>query len=103
MKTNTIVFFFLVFLFIGFSSNAASFDTKEEDCKVLLKTRCDSCHYRTRICQVLGKKSRSSWRRTMKTMIRYGVKLTKAQQKILVDCLYKAPKKAEFVCVQPAP
>jgi hypothetical protein len=91
-------FFFLVIL-----SNAVSFDTKEKNCAILLNTRCDTCHYRARICQALGEKSKREWERTVKTMVRYGVKLTKAQQKILASCLYEAPKKTKFVCVQPEP
>lgn len=103
MMTKKYSVLFLGIIFTALLSAAVTFDTKEKDCAVLLNTRCDTCHYRARICQALGEKSKREWQRTVKTMVRYGVKLTKDQQNILASCLYKAPKKAKFVCVQPEP
>ena len=101
MKTTTNILLFSGIFVFALVTAAGSFDKKEKNCAVLLKTRCDTCHYRARICQSLGKKSKGQWKRTIKTMVRYGSKLTKDQQKILTNCLYKAPKKAEFICGQP--
>lgn len=103
MKKNRPIIIFLAIFFVVLLSAAVSFDTREKDCAVLLNTRCDNCHYRARICQSLGKKSKREWKRTIKTMVRYGAKLTKDQQKTLADCLYEASQNAKFVCVQPEP
>lgn len=85
----------LVLLLVGGGPYSAA---AEQTCKQLIDTRCESCHYKTRICQVLGKKSKWGWKRSMKRMIQYGAKLTKAEQKTLTDCLVKARPGADFVC-----
>ena len=103
MKTKKNILLFAGIIFIVLLVAAVSFDTKEKDCRVLLNTRCDTCHYRTRICQSLGTKSKREWQRSIKAMVRYGAKLTKDQQKILVTCLYEAPAKEKSICAQPAP
>lgn len=90
---------FLAPLIIG----AAEPDPNEKDCAILLATRCDECHYRTRICYLLGKKSKRQWHRIINNMMDYGVKISEEQREILTDCLYKAPPNADFVCQQPKP
>lgn len=70
----------------------------KERCETLLDTKCTSCHYLTRVCQVLGKKSKRSWKRSIKNMIRYGTKLTSEEQKILLDCLSTAPPRDKKIC-----
>ncbi len=70
----------------------------EESCSELLTNRCEVCHYNTRVCQkVQRKKGKSSWKRTVKNMVKQGAKLDKAEQKKLVDCLSKpTPEILEF-------
>ena len=70
----------------------------EESCTELLTNRCEACHYNTRVCQkVQKKKGKSSWKRTVKNMVKQGAKLDKAEQKKLVDCLSKpTPEVLEF-------
>lgn len=70
----------------------------EETCTSLVLTRCESCHYNTRICQKLGKKSRSSWKRSVKNMVRYGAKLNKKEQKKLIRCLSKPSEEIVLMC-----
>lgn len=58
-----------------------------EECEQLILSRCESCHYNTRICEKLGKKSRSSWKRTVKNMVSYGAKLDRDEIKQVIRCL----------------
>lgn len=88
-------------LFYFSSVGCVSSETAEKECATLLTTKCNECHYRTRICQALGTKSKRKWRRSIKNMIAYGAKVSENEQKILVNCLYKAPKGNEFICQQP--
>jgi len=76
--------------------NSISF--AEESCSELLTNRCEICHYNTRVCQkVKKKKGKSSWKRTIKNMVRQGAKLNTAEQKKLVVCLSKpTPEIMEF-------
>ncbi len=70
----------------------------EESCPELLTNRCEKCHYVTRVCQkVERKKGKSSWKRTVRNMVRQGAKLNKAEQKKLATCLSKpSPEILEF-------
>jgi len=59
----------------------------EETCELLVKNKCLSCHFETRICQKMKKKKgKSSWKRTMRSMVRHGAELSKGEQKTLVQC-----------------
>jgi len=53
----------------------------------MITTRCEVCHYQTRICESLGKKNKGSWKRTVRNMVSYGAKLSRDEQLALVDCL----------------
>ncbi|MGV1100564.1 hypothetical protein ACUUL3_14305 [Thiovibrio sp. JS02] len=70
----------------------------EEPCAALLDSRCQSCHYKSRICQKLGRKNVRGWQRTIRNMIRHGARLSAAEGKTLAECLAAAPAGAEFVC-----
>ena len=67
-------------------------------CEQLINERCDQCHYKTRICQVLGTKSKWGWKRTMKRMVQYGARINKEETDYLTDCLAAAPQGADYVC-----
>ena len=79
----TTILAFIVFLLLAFSLPAVA----EDSCAPLVKNKCLSCHFETRICQKMKKKKgKSSWKRTIKSMIRHGAKLSKKEQKVLVQC-----------------
>lgn len=56
-------------------------------CSPLLTGACTACHNTTRICEKLGKKSKSRWQRTVDRMIERGAKLTAEEETTLLDCL----------------
>ncbi|MBU0729826.1 MAG: hypothetical protein KKE17_11915 [Proteobacteria bacterium] len=70
----------------------------ENRCGPLLETQCEQCHYKTRICQSLGKKSKWKWRNTIRAMVKKGAKLTREEEKILVECLHSLLPGAEIAC-----
>jgi len=76
-----------IFVFAGLLVFASSSAGADEACANLITTRCEVCHYMTRICESLGKKSKSSWKRTVGNMVLYGAQLNKDEQQELVDCL----------------
>ncbi len=92
LKTLSITVVLLVLLF-GFSAGHAA-----EECGPLISGRCENCHYKTRICQALGKKSRSRWKRTVKAMVKKGALLSGKEQKILVRCLSKPDPEVVRFC-----
>jgi hypothetical protein len=70
-----------------------------ESCDSLMKSRCLSCHFETRICQKLKKnKGKRSWKRTIKSMVRHGAELTNEEQKILVQCFAKKDTEILSLC-----
>jgi len=81
---KVLVCFFAVFVLGPGSPSAAR---AGDDCSQLIVGRCEACHYTTRICEKLGLKSRSSWKRTVNNMVRYGAKLTADEMKQVVRCL----------------
>lgn len=78
---------------------AGTVDQPEENsCESLLVGKCSDCHYLTRVCQKLGKKSKGDWRRSIKRMVRKGLVLSKAERKLLVECLHKEKEGARKAC-----
>lgn len=75
--------FFFVSMAVFTSANAVA----GEECANLITSRCEVCHYKTRICESLDKKRKSAWKRTVGNMVSYGAKLSKDEQLSLVDCL----------------
>jgi hypothetical protein len=69
---------------VFFSTNVVA---AGDECAGLITSRCEVCHYMTRICESLDKKSKSSWKRTVGNMVSYGAQLNKEEQLSLVDCL----------------
>ncbi|HSR36215.1 MAG TPA: hypothetical protein VLL73_03460 [Desulfurivibrionaceae bacterium] len=76
-------------------SGTASADQR---CATLITTRCEQCHYKARICQALGSKSKSEWTRTVKRMQESGAKINQEEAKYLAACLAAAPVGAPHVC-----
>ncbi len=86
-----------IFLALAF---AASDRPAAEDCGDLLLSRCNSCHYLTRVCRKFSEnRSRGNWKRTINRMIRRGAKLSKTEEKTLIDCLGGQSAVAEQTCV----
>ena len=67
-------------------------------CKTLLLSKCDSCHYLTRVCYRLGKKSKRGWKSTLKVMIKRGAQLTMQEQEVLLECLSSPESEAQSTC-----
>ncbi|VAW35377.1 hypothetical protein MNBD_DELTA04-561 [hydrothermal vent metagenome] len=58
------------------------------NCTQLVTSRCEKCHYKTRICEKIQKRQgKGSWKRTIKNMVRHGAQLNAAEQKQLAYCL----------------
>lgn len=79
----------------------------EENCIQLLTTRCETCHYLTRVCQKVDKEQNKkswfggaagTWKRTIKNMVKQGAKLNKEEENILVECLSKPTQEVLNVC-----
>lgn len=57
-------------------------------CARLVERRCVVCHFETRICQKVRKgKSKRSWKRTIRTMVRHGARLDSGEIDWLTRCL----------------
>ena len=70
-----------------------------EPCTELILENCTRCHYSTRICEKLGKKSKRAWKSTMKRMVRYGLALDKDIMKEITNCLVDMPPETKGVCI----
>jgi hypothetical protein len=87
--------FFLLQIFFVVPSSAASAPA----CAELVKSKCLSCHLETRICQKVKKrKGKSSWKSTIKSMVRHGADLSKSEQKRIVTCLRKPDSEVLEFC-----
>ena len=69
-----------------------------QDCVEMLEQNCTSCHYKSRICDKVGKKNRRSWKNTTKRMIRYGLKIDKSEVSKITDCLVSLEENSEKFC-----
>lgn len=84
MKLSTIPL--LVFLFCSLSLVSTPV-LAEDACGPLVQAKCLSCHFETRMCQKMRKrKGKSSWKRTIKAMVRHGAELDRGEQKTLIQC-----------------
>jgi len=89
----------LLTLLIGLQSALVCFPVHAQDqCQTILNSKCTRCHYLTRVCQELGKKTKRSWKRTINNMIRYGAKLSGEERDILLDCLGNAAPGDTRIC-----
>lgn len=67
-------------------------------CDALLTARCTVCHNTTRICEKLGKKSKSRWQRTIDRMTARGAKLNAEEAAALLVCLDSGTKDLQSAC-----
>jgi endonuclease III len=78
---------------------AGSHSPSRAGCIELVQAKCITCHFETRVCQKLQKnKGKRSWKRTIKSMVRHGTKLSKAEQKELVQCFVTRDPKILSLC-----
>lgn len=56
-------------------------------CSALLTAKCVECHTVARICEKIGKKSKSRWQRTLDRMVERGAKMTPEESAALLVCL----------------
>ncbi len=72
-----------------------------ESCVQLLKSRCLSCHYESRICRKLKNKAgRRAWNGTIGAMIRHGAQVNKEERKRLAACLAAGDREVLEFCGQ---
>ena len=68
-------------------------------CGELVKNKCTSCHFETRICQKVKKgKGKGSWKRSITSMVRHGAVIDKDDQKRLLSCLSKPDSEVLELC-----
>ena len=89
---------FVLMLCTQFVNAEKAVKQEETTCETLLVEQCNNCHYLTRVCQKMGKKSKGDWRRSVKRMVRKGAILSKDEQTILVTCLHKETEGALKAC-----
>ena len=90
-----IISLFLLFSLAGYAEETA---VDAERCRSLIDSKCVACHYKSRICYALGKKSKRRWRRTINNMVDYGTRLTDKEIETITDCLYKAAPNTPYAC-----
>lgn len=69
-----------------------------QDCTANVLAACSTCHYQSRICEKLDKKSKREWKVTLKRMLRYGLVLDEAQQDSMLECLVSLKKDRGRLC-----
>jgi len=85
----------LQFYFVHPSSVVAA----PPNCAELIKDKCVKCHSETRICQKIKKgRGKGSWKNTIKSMLRHGAVVSKAEQKSLVVCLSTPDSTVRELC-----
>ncbi|MBA3015181.1 MAG: hypothetical protein KKD63_14230 [Proteobacteria bacterium] len=67
-------------------------------CASLVTAKCVECHSMARVCEKLGKKSKSRWSRTINRMIDRGAKINSDEIAALLDCLDGKISKSDVVC-----
>lgn len=100
---KTMVHLFLALLVVAFVSGCSGpneiVETPPESvCTSLVDAKCVQCHYKTRICDALGKKSVSKWWKTIKFMIKQGAQLSDDEANKIVACLNSLPAGSDIVC-----
>ena len=90
----------IIFVLVNGCSGATTVGEppSEAVCSSIVDTKCVKCHYKTRICDALGTKSVSKWKKTIKFMKKQGTQLTDDEQNKLIACLSSLPKGSNVVC-----
>jgi hypothetical protein len=99
LAVTTVAFIGSVFLYAAcVGSSEVGGESVGTDCQAIINSKCVKCHYKTRICDALGTKSKRKWKRTIKFMVKQGAKLSKDEQKSVTECLSSLPKGSDIVC-----
>jgi len=98
-----IQYLFLVLISLVFvsacSSTAEMVEAPSEAvCRAIVDAKCVRCHYKTRICEALGTKSVSKWKKSIKFMVKQGAELTEDEQNKVIACLSSLPEGSNVVC-----
>jgi hypothetical protein len=101
--SQSLLYLFLVWIILVFVNGCSGATTigeapSEAVCRAIVDTKCVKCHYKTRICDVLGTKSVSKWEKTIKFMKKQGAQLTDDEQNKVIACLSSLPKGSNVVC-----
>ncbi|MDH5298879.1 MAG: hypothetical protein OEV91_07660 [Desulfobulbaceae bacterium] len=67
-------------------------------CAALLESKCTVCHYATRICQKIGRKSKRGWERTIDNMAARGARVTADEKRVLSQCLAQSNEDVKAYC-----
>ena len=101
-KLGITIFALLVSVFLyaacGGSAEVAVATSTGGDCQATIDAKCVKCHYKTRICDALGTKSKRKWKRTIKFMVKQGAQLSQDEQSKVLACLSSMPKGSAVVC-----
>lgn len=98
-----ILAFFLFMMLVMFLSACSSTNEIVEDvpdavCSSIVDAKCVRCHYKTRICDALGKKNVRQWKKSVNFMIKQGAQLSEDEQRKVVACLSSMPEGSDIVC-----
>ena len=88
------------FVFLGGYPAQAQEEKADDDltCQTLMLKKCDDCHYMTRVCYEVGKKSKRKWKRIIKKMVRRGMKVSQNEKDALLVCLGEKVEEAQEIC-----
>jgi len=99
-KVIILAFFVLLFLLPAAGAFGGENDTT---CITLLVGKCRECHYLTRICQSLDKKSKWAWKRSIRTMVKRGAEVSRMQEEQILNCLSSKAADVVAFCDNPPP
>ncbi len=71
-------------------------DKKKFNCVAVVNNKCETCHYKSRICAQLGRRNRRKWRTTIKRMVSHGAIMEKDEIEALARCLAASRKNADI-------
>ena len=70
----------------------------QAQCLSLVEQECQGCHYLSRVCRKLDKKTKRGWKATMRVMLRRGAVISKEDQKKIIDCLVEPTPALQAAC-----
>jgi len=89
-----------VLIFLASCSETPEIGTPPPDsvCSSIVNDKCTKCHYKTRICEALGKKSPGKWVKTINIMVKNGAQLTEDEKNKVIACLSSLPEGSAVIC-----
>jgi hypothetical protein len=100
---NPMIYVFVtgaVLMFLTSCSGTPEIGTPPPDsvCSSIVNDKCTKCHYKTRICEALGKKSPGKWVKTINIMVKNGAQLTEDEKNKVIACLSSLPEGSTVIC-----